>query len=319
MRVEELFSRFPREVGYPRRVVYNYAELVRYVELNNGVRNVYVSLYDLTFTVDKLFFDFDSRTDLGQAFEDAKAFARRLEEHNYPYIPLFSGRKGFHVYVLVKPWRPPNVETAKAVLRDVQTRLAGDLATADRHVFGDVRRLVRFPNTLNGSNYCVPLPLDFTRWSLSQVVDYAKAPRAVEYGVPHLPGIDAFVDSVHEYYHEEGGMKPLHDFADMPPSLQLVKPLLRSCVFEAATTDPDPPHIVRVALVTELMYYGWSKESVHELIRRLRWRDYDPKTTKYQVDQIYRKGYYPPSCYKLRPYVRCTECGWVYFYRADTL
>ena len=122
------------------------------------------------------------------------------------------------------------------------------------------------------------------------------------------------MDSVSDYSIGDSKMTPLHPFIDMPPSLQLVKPLIRPCVFEEVTTNPEPPHIVRLALVTELMYYGWSKESVIELIRKLRWRDYNQKTTKYQVDHIYSKGYLPPSCHKLMYFVRCNNCGWVYFY-----
>jgi hypothetical protein len=314
MRAEELFSRFPRDVDYPRKVVSSHAELRRFVELTNGLRPVYVALYDSSFTIDKAFFDFDSELDLASAFEDVKAFIKRLEEHGYPYIPLFSGRKGFHVYVLMKPWAPPNLETAKAVLRDIQQNLAGDLVTCDRQVFGDVKRLVRYPNTLNKTCYCVPLPRDFVGWSLHQIIDYAKSPHEVEYDVSCLPGVEAFVDDVHEYNSSSARLSPLHGAVDMPPSLQLVKPLLRPCVFEAITTDPDPPHALRVALVSELMFYGWSKESILELIRRLRWSDYDSKKTKYQVEQIMRRGYLPPSCYRLKPLVKCTECGWVYFY-----
>jgi len=61
--------------------------------------------------------------------------------------------------------------------------LAGDIGEADKHVFGDVRRKVRFPNTLNGNNYATPLPSDFYTWSLSDVIEWAKAPRDVEYDV----------------------------------------------------------------------------------------------------------------------------------------
>ena len=313
MKIEDLFKRFPRDVDYPRKVVYNYEELKRFVELTNGIKSVYVALYDHTFIIDKIFFDFDSK-DITLAFEDVKTFIKRLNEYNYPFIPVFSGRKGFHVYVLLKPWTPPNVETAKAVLRDLQQALAGDLTTCDRNIFGDIRRLTRYPNTLNKTNYCVPLPYDFVNWNISQIIDYAKSQREIDYEIKNLPSINAFIDNINEYTNAPSKLKPLHEIVDMPPLLYLVKPLIRPCIFESVTIEPDPPHIVRLSLVTELMYYGWSKESIHELIKKLKWRDYNSKMTKLQIDQIFRKKYLPPSCYKIKNFVRCNECGWVYYY-----
>jgi len=247
-----------------------------------------VSLYDLSLTIDKVFFDFDS-TSLQHVFDEVKLFIKKLNDYNLQYIPVFSGQKGFHIYVLMKPWRPPNTETARAVLRDIQVKLAGSFTTADRHVFGDVRRLVRFPNTLNKTNYCVPLPYDFTSWTIEEIIRYAKEPHNIDYNIRDIPGIEAFIDEVHDYIGEDTGkLTPLHDFYDMPPRLHLIKELIRPCVFEAVTTDPEPPHIVRMALVTELMYYGWSRDSIYELIKSLKWRDFDPKTTKYQIDQIFQ-------------------------------
>jgi hypothetical protein len=236
----------------------------------------------------------------------------RLSDYDLPYIPVFSGRKGFHVYIPVKPWRPPSTETAKAVLRDVQESLASDIREADRHVFGDVRRKVRFPNTLNNSNYATPLPPDFTSWTLSQVIDWAKTPRSVEYDVKPID-IETLTDVDLTHYTNHYSVQPASTYV-APISVQSVLRLLRPCVAEALLRDREPSHMVRVDMVAELMWLGFTEEQVVEFIKMLGWGDFDEKVTRYQVHQIFSRGYRPLSCSRLRDFVRCGRCGWFYWW-----
>ena len=311
MRAEDLFGRFPRCVGLYGEVVSSWGEMKRYVELHNGVTDVYVCLYDQSLTIDKIFFDLDSPV-LQNALFSLRELVKRLEELNLPYIPLFSGRKGFHVYIPVKPWTPPNIETAKAVLRDVQESLAGNIREADKHVFGDVRRKVRFPNTLNNGNYCVPLPPEGVWWPLSKIIDYAKQPHEVDYNLTP-------VDLLKLSDVEEVSVPARHDLEPEAtytslPSFRLVARMIRPCVARVLAVDKEPPHMVRVDLVAELRYLGFTEEQVFEVIKGLGWRDFDEKVTRYQIHQIYSRKYRPPSCHKLKDFVRCSRCGWFYWY-----
>jgi len=304
------FFRFPRCVGLYGDMASSERELLKYVELNNGLTDVYVCLYDVSYTIDKVFFDIDSHS-LDRSFDAVKKLARRLEEYSLPYIPVFSGRKGFHVYIPVKAWTPPNIETAKAVLRDIQKSLAGDIKEADRHVFGDVKRKVRFPNTLNNGCYATPLPLDFTRWTLSDIVGFAKEPHDIEYDVKPT---DLLALTEMEILYRDYAEDDVTASYDSMPRFRLVSKLLRPCLAKYLAVEKDPPHMVRLNLVAELRYLGFTEDQVVELIGELGWRDFDERVTRYHVHHIYERKYKPLTCRRLRDFVPCWNCGWFYWW-----
>jgi DNA primase large subunit len=78
--------------------------------------------------------------------------------------------------------------------------------------------------------------------------------------------------------------------------------------------DRDPPHMVRIDFVSELMFLGFNQEQVFHVIRELKWSDFNVKTTRTQIKQIYERKYLPPSCLKLKDFVSCSSCGWFYFW-----
>lgn len=99
-----LFSIFPREVGIPqfkpvRRVVHRQKELDQFIDQYNGLGDVYTSVYDNSLLIDKVFFDFDGV----YAFEFARKFANWLYIKGISYIPVITGKKGFHIYPLIYP------------------------------------------------------------------------------------------------------------------------------------------------------------------------------------------------------------------------
>ncbi|MCW1309281.1 MAG: hypothetical protein QXP04_01165, partial [Candidatus Nanoarchaeia archaeon] len=265
-----LFLFFPLEVGKRRKVVYNKHELLNEVRLLNGIDDVFVSLYS-GLNINKIFFDFDSKN-LEEAFADVRSFVQKLNSINLPYIPIFSGRKGFHIYIPLKNWVAPNEETAKAFLREVQERLAGEYTTFDRHVAGDVRRLVRFPNTLNGNCYATPLPYDFVKWDISEIIDYAKSPHEIEYNIPILPEVFQFFN----LEKRESSRIRLSNERRIRCVLEVrhLKELIRPCIFEEVIGQ-NPPHMVRFDMVTELKELGYDIETIVNLCSSLGWIDFD--------------------------------------------
>lgn len=99
-----LFDIYPREVGIPqfkpvRRIVHRPKEFEQFVDEYNGRGDVFVAVYGEKRLVDKLMFDFDGHF----AFEFAKKFANFLYIHNLSFVPIITGKKGFHIYVLLYP------------------------------------------------------------------------------------------------------------------------------------------------------------------------------------------------------------------------
>ncbi len=68
------------------------------------------------------------------------------------------------------------------------------------------------------------------------------------------------------------------------------------------------PHAARFALAAYLLKIGWEKSKVIDVFRSI--PDFKEKVAAYQVEQIAKKGYLPPSCSKLRSMGICVEdCG----------
>jgi len=311
MKVMELFNKFPREVSLKREIVNDMNQFSKYIQLNNGINGVFTSLYDLRLNIDKVFFDIDNH-DLNKAKEDTIKLIGRLNEYELPYIVIFSGKKGFHVYIPTNSWQSPNLETAKYVLKTIQSSLANGIESVDKHVIGDARRLVRVPNTLNKNNYCVPLPESFVDWSVSKIIDYAKTTHDINYDVKPID-VRQIVDFDFDYIQYNLDID-LPKQWELPSKFKLIIPLIRPCLAQKLIEDRDPPHMVRVALVCELMWLGFNQEQIFHIIRELNWADFDPKITRYHIRHIFEHKYLPPSCQKLREYTHCKNCGWFYFW-----
>ena len=313
-----LFGRFPREVGNPaRKIVYNLFSFSRFVDLNNGFRDVYVCVYDVKLNIDKVFIEIDAPS-LEKALESARAMHLKLKALDLPHIITFSGHRGFHFYILFQAWIPPNVETAKAVIKDIQLSLSEGIEYVDRRIFGDVRRLVRVPGTLHPvtRRYCTYVPYDMLFEPAEKIVDWASRHHVIDIQIKKLPDIRELVDVDYIPSYEivpcERPDFPRHS---IPRDIyKFLSGIIRPCVAEVLAADRDPPHEIRTDLVAELYWLGYDEEDIVEIIRRLRWADFDEEITRYHVRKICEKALLPMSCSKLSTFVRCTKCGWNYFW-----
>lgn len=167
-----LAEAFPREIAFPeRRQVNNEEQFKKMIQAYNGKRNIYYSIYDLSLTIDKIFFDFDG--------ESALADARKLVEHclknDYRFICLFSGKKGFHVYLFCQKTKE------KRLLKNAHIAICRQLNIRnDVHINGDIARVARIPNSyhITGKAYCVGLSKEeILKLSLQEIKKLAEAPR----------------------------------------------------------------------------------------------------------------------------------------------
>jgi len=146
-----LFNTFPREVGIYRRLVYSSRQLQDWIEVVNGYAEPYVSLYDTNLLINMLFLDFDvPRNDFwNRLLDEVKRLYNGLRDEGYMVLPVYSGKKGFHIYIPTKSISPESISSARSILGYTQSNLITRyrLKFYDPHVIGDVRRLVRHPNT----------------------------------------------------------------------------------------------------------------------------------------------------------------------------
>ncbi len=322
-----LFSFFPREIAisdttsFLRREVYSVEGFRRYVKTSlYRLANCYASIYNTTMDVwvDKLCFDFDAKEDerLKDVFEVVREFVvELLRKWKIEFVWCFSGRRGFHIHILLKPTtlKPP---LARFVVREVQKDLAGGFDFVDSHLIGNIRGLIRVPNTFNhrGGFFCTSLPEEAIDWRIDEIFKYAKRQQRVKVLGERRKSILDFVGGeVRKYVEErcEGAYPEFHvelnENVVPPPSV--LKDFLRPCIFKHIQSE-NPEHYIRFAFVAELLYAGFTVKEIEAIIRSFGWRDYDEEVTRYQVEHITRGKYKPPSCAKLSKYVNCREvCG----------
>ena len=320
-----LFSFFPREVAisdntfFLRREVYSIESFRRHIKTSlYKLANCYTSVYNTTMNVwvDKLCFDFDAKEDerLKDVFEVVKEFVvELLKKWRIEFIWCFSGRRGFHIHILLKPTflNPP---LARFVVREVQRDLAGGFDFVDSHLIGNIRGLIRVPNTFNyrGGFFCTSLPEEAIDWRIGDIFKYARRQQRVKVLGEKRKGILDFVGSeVKEYVKRREDFPEFHIELDedVIPPLSVLKDFLRPCIFKYIQ-DENPEHYIRFAFVAELLYAGFTVKEIEAIIRSFGWRDYDEEITRYQVEHIAQGKYKPPSCAKLSKIVNCKEvCG----------
>ena len=323
---KRMFNRFPREMGLPWKVpVRNWKEVMRIVNENNGYRDIFISLYDTKdFIIDKMMFDLDI-LDL----ELAGKFYRFLtEELNLPTIPFFSGKKGFHFYVVFKPYKFDNLDHAKACLRRISYTIIdeggfyekkGDykVSILDSKIFGDLRKSARFPNTLRppeNVTYATYLPSDFYNMTWEEFFQWVKTTHYdMNYHLnPKIRVVDfETTDAIYDYvlgYQQNYSKayvikqtlrdKSLED-RDRENLIKYLSYLIRPCILEQLISD-DPSHDIRTAATIDLMNLEFSIVDVVEIYKKLGWVDFDENYTRKQVEEIYKNGLLPYSCKKLK-------------------
>ena len=118
--------------------------------------------YDTPAVIDKLYFDFDSKTNIEAAWNEANHFQEKLK-HNFQAESLlvYSGSKGFNLYVWLKIPFFESVKNLKATYDRIQrTLLLGtNYKTLDQNPIGDIKRVSRVPYTIHpkSRSLCVPV------------------------------------------------------------------------------------------------------------------------------------------------------------------
>jgi hypothetical protein len=177
--LKALISSFPRHVATPNRVtVKTETQFYEYVNKYNGVKDLYFSVYGTTeqgkfenVMIDKIFFDFDEK----DAIEDVKRFHNWLKEKDIQHTFLYSGKKGFHLYVFTINYE--KLEKPKDALTNAHDFFIKNLGVkCDQHIVGDIARVSRIPNSfhISGRRYCIPLLREHLYRGIKYIKEKAK-------------------------------------------------------------------------------------------------------------------------------------------------
>jgi hypothetical protein len=176
--MKEIINGFPREIAFPkRRIVFNEKTFYELINKNNKLKNVYYSLYVCdnnhnfeNTLIDKIVFDFDG-ADLSLVLNEVIKLSDYCVKKSFKHLIVFSGMKGFHVYVLCAGGE--NLQFKKDAVFNAQNFFKNELNIhPDTQLFGDIKRIFRMPNTwhVKGERYCIPL----TRNDLFKGIDFIK-------------------------------------------------------------------------------------------------------------------------------------------------
>jgi hypothetical protein len=281
-------------------IIFDVKQMKSFLSYNEGVNDCFVKICPLNGMITQIYFDFDG---YGRALDDSKIVFKYLVNRGHTVVPVASGKRGIHLYVLLAPRQYPD---AKKLLLSATYRILMDAfgddyvkTTADPHCIGDTNRFSRLPNTRrppSNTSYCVALPPQFLDMSWRDVVNWSRIPH--EFGTVPVPNKTLYdfepvdISKIARIEIDEERMTPQKFATDNAPIY--LKSQLRPCLFKAICS-PNPLHFVRVAVTTDLLRF-WKPQEIAEFYSRLKWLDWNYETT---ISQIH-------SCIGLKEY-SCTR------------
>ena len=161
MKISEMFIK-------PRRIkIFDQEDVDYYIDIYNGKKDLYQTVYEYentidtsTAIVDKIFldFDYDSKMDF---LYNVRTVAQYLYDNDYMFYIRFSGN-GFHLFIMLDD---STLSSPKNAIKNYVNYLHKKTKTdSDPAVIGDLRRVVRVPNSLNIKHddhyYCISLSYD---------------------------------------------------------------------------------------------------------------------------------------------------------------
>ena len=309
-----LFNQFPRDVSLPntfkkgsfyRKQITCARDFQRYLSLMSGSSmGTYTSVYDNSEkpVIDKIVFDMDSN-DLNAVFTEVDILCSRLRDRNISHTIVFSGKKGAHVYGLLKPTRLPR-DVVGYYLANLQRTLITGLETIDTHLVGNVSAMIRIPNTLNDGRYCSPLPFGFRKMGIEEILDWSRVQHSINFFPGELRTIQELADNLKSPQRNSG-----EEFKDeikigSVPSMEILEELIRPCVIKEIQKS-DPCTTARLDFVSEMMFATFTPKQILDIIKGLEWNNFDERMSKYQISKVFEKRLKPYSNSKLKEAFGC--------------
>lgn len=303
-----MFLSTPRYFGFPSQMyVRTTRGLLNLIQTVNGQAPCFVSVLQYPQkhqpVFDKFVFDLDS-DHLSDALEDVRKLRSYAKKLRAKYSIVFSGRKGFHFYIHCMP----SLVTSH-LLGEVHEFIANhlNLQTADPHIFGDLRRVIRLPTSryvssdgiVNG-HYCRAISDHDVDKGIAHILNVSKHPGLL----PEAPTVDY---SLTELMHRMHGFtvrraklsdKPRLQFSQRADSSAVtsLNAIVPECL-RRHITDYNPIHAIRFETACWLKLCSYSNVAIYDFFESLDWRDWDRSRTRYQVRRAKAR---PPWCKKLK-------------------
>ncbi len=174
--------KFPREMGNPKRkVARNMTQLLDFINANNGVSNLYLSVYNFlefrkpwmhpiyeSAIIDRIYFDFDQKIKENGEWVSQPAYENMLKlhewcmKHDYIHFPRFTG-SGYDTIVLTNS--NTFIKNKQVCVWDAVLWLSKKLNfQVDPQVKDVLPRIYRIENSFNiketARRFCIPLNKD---------------------------------------------------------------------------------------------------------------------------------------------------------------
>lgn len=320
--LKHFFSSYPREIAVPTRIKVNDIKgFFQVIEQNHFKNSIFTNLYQITnqkVLIDKLWIDFDGANQYLLTKEVKKTIERFLSLgiKRKNILIVFTGKKGYHLYVKMKPIKL-DIETTRAMLHYILSYVTLDLKTPDRPIFSDVRRITRVAGiqrpeksicfVLDNENFdtfpSINEYLDFYKYNYSYMISKGnkqmKKLKSSMFSIKELHKkikeenfeIDELVT-----FREEDKISYLDPIEKKERSKKIkgkaytefLKKILPDDLFYSINS-PNPIHRDRIRFAKKLLDMDFDVPFVIEIISTLRWIDYDPTITEKNVRYIKRK------------------------------
>lgn len=305
-----LFHTFPREYfNKARQVIYGKQELLAKVNRDNGKTNVFLSAYsfsDVTsrrVVLDKVFVDFDD-----QPYEDVCKVHDWCVAKDILHYILFSGR-GYHLYIAVLP----NIAYPKSALKRFHTHLEKQIGVnIDPTCKGDIRQIVRYPNTFNIKRKRFAIPIDESLITIGHtgIDTYAKKQRNINgfHGKQILDISKYDVEMSELEFDNEIMYNVTKKYQDLVEALADFSLSVPPCINSLLKNDIG--HHKRFLLILWLKESGLTINETEEMLRVIL------NPTKYhhcvkeenQPYHVFSANYYFPECEQICQQLPCGEC-----------
>ena len=252
--------------------------------------------HNVVFALEKLFFDFDCEGNVDKAFQEAKEFSAKIKKYyGGESLLVFSGHKGYHLYVFCEQTLQFNPSLYKPAYEQLQKKLLRglDYETLDPQPLSDVKRLARVPYSRHEEtgHRCTPVTMNGDPLLV--------LPSAIDGYRQHGLSVELVERTLEQIEKRRKRRRPRHkkrqiQFSDVRP-----------CVNSALRQNLEGHHKMRHVIAVEFLHLGWRVEDVVQLFATQ--PDFDPEESRYQVSHARRQGYRTYTCEKIRGLGFCLE------------